>query len=91
VPWVVDVKNRTNPRNGLCLTAIHDRAFDCGLLTVTPDLRIKLSPKVKGSKADTAVREFLGRFENESISLPRRFTPDENFLRYHNENVFLSR
>jgi putative restriction endonuclease len=90
VPWIVDVKNRTNPRNGLCLTAIHDRAFDCGLLTVTRDLKIKLSPKVKGSKADTAVREFLWRFENESISLPRRFAPDENFLRYHNEKVFLA-
>ncbi len=33
VPWSIDVKNRTNPRNGLCLNAIHDRAFDCGLLT----------------------------------------------------------
>jgi putative restriction endonuclease len=35
VPWSVDATNRTNPRNGLCLNAIHDRAFDCGLLTVT--------------------------------------------------------
>lgn len=42
VPWSVDEKNRTNPRNGLCLNAIHDRAFDCGLLTVTPDLKVKL-------------------------------------------------
>jgi putative restriction endonuclease len=88
VPWVVDVKNRTNPRNGLCLNAIHDRAFDCGLLTVTLDLKVKLSPKVKGSTADKAVREFLWRFEDVSISLPRRFAPDENFLRYHNEQVF---
>jgi putative restriction endonuclease len=28
VSWAVDVKNRTNPRNGLCLNALHDRAFD---------------------------------------------------------------
>lgn len=47
VPWSVDIKNRTNPRNGLCLNALHDRAFDCGLLTVTPDLKVKLSPQIR--------------------------------------------
>jgi putative restriction endonuclease len=89
VPWAVDVKNRTNPRNGLCLNAIHDRAFDCGLLTVTPDLRVKVSPKAKGIAADKAVQEFLWKFEGASVSRPRRFAPDENFLRYHNEHLFL--
>jgi putative restriction endonuclease len=91
VPWKVDVKNRTNPRNGLCLSVIHDRAFDCGLLTVTLDLKVKLSPKVKGSATDEATRSFLWRFENAPISAPRRFVPDEKFLRYHNERIFLSR
>jgi putative restriction endonuclease len=91
VPWVVDVKNRTNPRNGLCLSAIHDRAFDCGLLTVTPDLKIKISPKLKVKAADATVQELFWRFEDSSISIPRRFAPDETFLRYHNESVFLSR
>jgi putative restriction endonuclease len=90
VPWSVDLKNRTNPRNGLCLNAIHDRAFDCGLLTVTPDLKVKLSPKLRGIGREKA-EEFLCRFENAPVSLPRRFAPDEIFLRYHNEHVFLSR
>ena len=54
------------------------------------DLKVKLSPKVKGIAADGAVREFLWRFEGVSISPPRRFVPDTNFLRYHNEQVFLS-
>jgi putative restriction endonuclease len=91
VPWAMDVKNRTNPRNGLCLNAIHDRAFDCGLLTVALDLKVKLSPKIRGAGTDEAAQEFLYRFENTPISLPRRFAPDEAFQRYHNEQVFLSR
>ena len=90
VPWSLDVRNRTNPRNGLCLNAIHDRAFDCGLITVIPDLKVRVSPKA-GSVTDRAAEEFLCRFENAPISPPRRFAPDENFLRYHNEHVFLSR
>jgi putative restriction endonuclease len=91
VPWSVDVKNRTNPRNGLCLNAIHDRAFDCGLLTVTPDLRVRLSPRIEVNAKDVAAREFLYRFENAPVAPPRRFVPDVEFLRYHNDRVFLSR
>ena len=91
VPWAIDLKNRTNPRNGLCLNAIHDRAFDCGLLTVLPDLKVKISPRVKRSTSDKALQEFLFRFENAPITPPRRFAPDETFLQYHNERVFLSR
>lgn len=90
VPWGIDVKNRTNPRNGLCLNALHDRAFDCGLLTVTPDLHVKLSPKAKGSKVDRAVQELLWRFQDVVVSPPSRFAPDVMFLRYHNEQVFIS-
>ena len=91
VPWSVDVKNRTNPRNGLCLNAIHDRAFDCGLLTVTADLKVRLSPRIEVSAKDRATQEFLCRFENTPVTPPRRFVPDVEFLLYHNENVFLSR
>ena len=89
VPWALDIKNRTNPRNGLCLNVIHDRAFDCGLLTVTTDFRVQLSPKVKAKSADTAVKELLCRYDGVSISLPRRFSPDQECLRFHNERVFL--
>jgi len=89
VPWSVDTKNRTNPRNGLCLNAFHDRAFDCGLLTITPDLKVKLSPRVRRKSTESAAREFLGRYEGVSISPPRRFAPDKDFLLYHNEKIFL--
>ena len=37
-PWGADVENRHNPRNGLCLSATFDRAFDAHLMTATPDL-----------------------------------------------------
>jgi putative restriction endonuclease len=58
-PWATDIKNRTNPRNGLCLNALHDRAFDCGLLTVTPDLRVMISPKAKRKPSNLGNQELL--------------------------------
>jgi putative restriction endonuclease len=90
IPWAVDLKNRTNPRNGLCLNAVHDRAFDCGLLTVTTEFRVKLSPKVRKHLADEITRDFLGRYDGVLIRLPSRFAPDKNFLKYHNEKKFVA-
>jgi putative restriction endonuclease len=90
VPWSVDTKNRTNPSNGLCLNALHDRAFDAGLLTVTPELKVRLSPRIGGKQSAESTREFLLRYESASISPPRHFSPNVDFLRYHNEKIFLT-
>ncbi len=90
VPWSVDATIRTNPRNGLCLNSIHDRAFDCGLLTVTPELKVRISSRIRMRPTDTAAREFLQRYDNATVSAPRRFTPESEFLRYHNQKIFLA-
>jgi putative restriction endonuclease len=88
VPWSVDPRNRTNPRNGLCLNAIHDRAFDCGLITVRPDLRVGISHQLKDLDADEPVRDFFLRWEGRSVAAPSHFPPALEFLNYHNEQVF---
>lgn len=43
IPWSKDGADRVNPRNGLCLNVIHDKAFDRGLITVTPEFAVKVS------------------------------------------------
>ena len=64
------------------------RAFDCGLLTVTPNLAVKISPRAKQT-TDFGTRELLLKYEGKFISAPERFMPDPEFLKYHNEQVFL--
>lgn len=88
IPWSVNVENRVNPQNGLCLNAIHDRAFDRGLLTVTSDFRVKISPSIKGMTSDPAVQELLLRYDASKIRLPSRFKPNIEFLDYHTRNIF---
>jgi putative restriction endonuclease len=88
VPWSKDEINRVNPRNGLCLNAIHDRAFDRGLLTITPEFKIKISKSIKRDNIDSAVHDFLFRYDGSDIKLPTKFLPDANFLKYHNKSVF---
>jgi putative restriction endonuclease len=91
IPWAIDVRNRTNPRNGLCLNVFHDRAFDCGLLTVTPDLRVMISPKAKRKSSDLGNQELLLRYEGAPVRPPEHFVPDPQFLRFHNEKIFAKR
>ena len=86
-PWATDLKNRMNPRNGLCLNAIHHLAFDQGLITITPDMRVRLSSTL--AKDKEAIQAFFGRHENQAVRLPRRFLPDPILLEWHNKRVFV--
>lgn len=88
VPWRLDKNNRTNPQNGLCLNALHDRAFDQGLITITPDFRIRTSPSIRESKNTTLVDDYFRKYEGQEISLPDKFRPNEKFLEFHNRNIF---
>jgi putative restriction endonuclease len=89
VPWSKDEKNRVNPRNGLCLNTLHDRAFDRGLLTITSELKVKISPSIrKPSKRIDPTQQFLARYDGMLITLPRKFLPEPAFLEYHNREIF---
>lgn len=88
VPWSVDPHNRVNPRNGLCLNAIHDRAFDRGLLTITSKFTVKLSPSIKILQNDEAIENLLFRYEGVQIDLPDKFVPELGFIEYHNQKIF---
>ncbi|MCB9421550.1 MAG: HNH endonuclease [Ardenticatenaceae bacterium] len=87
VPWSNDPKNRVNPRNGLCLNALHDRAFDRGLLTITEDYRVKISSIVK-ENVQSAVQDYLLKYDDVEINLPDKFIPDQELLKYHRTHIF---
>lgn len=85
VPWSEDSHNRLNPQNGLCLSALHDRAYDQGLITVLPDYTVRVSPKFKTIKADAFTEQSLLHFDNKPIHMPSRLAPAPEFLRWHAE------
>lgn len=87
-PWSKDEENRTNPHNGLCLNSIHDKAFDRGFITVTPDFKILVSTFFDNYTNDLAVTDFFKKYQNQSIILPDRFLPNKDFLDFHYHNIF---
>jgi putative restriction endonuclease len=86
-PWSVsDPKTeRLSPNNGLLLNALHDRAFDVGLITIDSKYRIHVSSKVKDTEAS---HTWLNRYSGETIWVPDRFPPGLQFIEYHNDVVF---
>jgi hypothetical protein len=83
VPWSEDTHNRLNPQNGLCLSALHDRAYDQGLITVLPDYTVRVSPKLKTKNVDPFTEQALLRFDREPIQMPSRLAPAAEFLEKH--------
>lgn len=42
VPWSFDASLRMNPRNGVCMCVLHDKAFDKGLISISNDYELLL-------------------------------------------------
>ena len=89
IPWAEAKENRLNPSNGLCLSAIHDRAFDKGLITVTPDYMIHVSKKLKDNANNSQQMKLMIEADIKMINLPEKFLPNKDFLDWHNKNIFM--
>jgi putative restriction endonuclease len=88
IPWAVDVDRRADPRNGIALNALYDRAFDRGLITFDPSWRVVLSRRLRADNASPFHREALISLEGHQLRLPSRFAPDPDAMEYHREQVF---
>lgn len=90
-PWrdSDDKSEKANPNNGLCLNALHDKAFDQGYITITTDYRIIVSDVLKKEKhLDETTQSWICSFDKKKIILPHRNLPNHEFIEYHNDVIF---
>jgi len=87
IPWSEDAENRLNPRNGLSLSMLHDKAFDIGLITINEDMTVRVSRKELVDD-DAFYNAALLSYEDKPISLPEKFFPHADFLAYHRKYIF---
>lgn len=89
-PWRDFPDERLNPRNGLCLSRLHDAAFDAGLVALDSRLHVLLSGKLKSFFPQPILEQNFLPFEGESIRLPEKLAePSYEFLSYHRRKIFL--
>lgn len=85
VAWSTDELHRMNLRNGICLGALHDRAFDRHLITFDADRRMLIRRDVP-----EATRAALERGAATHLRLPERFLPDPDLLARHKHTFDLA-
>lgn len=89
IPWSISPSRRADPKNGLCLNVMHDRAFDRGLIAFDKNLKMLLSPELRKQDCPQIQSSLFQAYENKQLRLPSRFKPDEAALAYHRQNIFL--
>lgn len=90
IPWASQEQRRVDPRNGISLSALHDRAFDRGLLAIDKKLRIIVSGKLRIGGPSPIHRLALLDLHSRKIRLPTRYAPDPLALEWHRDNVFVA-
>lgn len=88
IPWSENEDERLNPENGICLSALYDRAFDKGLIAINEKYEILVSDKLHKKKDTDYYEKYFAHLENQSLILPQRYLPKKEFIQYHLDVVF---
>lgn len=75
VAWKLDEKNRLNPRNAICLCALHDKLFDKGYFSIDTNYKV-----IYTKKSDQLIKDLM---ENVKFRKPKREAPDPELLSRH--------
>jgi len=89
IPWAQNEQERLNPTNGICLSALYDKAFDKHLISFDEDYRMILSTNLKEHCTKDYYQTHFGKMEGQEMILPSRGLPGLEFLERHRENIIL--
>ena len=82
VGWQEDDAQRFYPENGICLNALHDRAFDRHLISFDDDYRMIMADDLPAES-----KRKLATGTSERLQLPERFLPDPAYLEHHRQRM----
>jgi len=88
LPWSKNEEERLNPENGICLSALYDRAFDKGYITFDKNHRVLISSDLKKKEKFSYYQTTFASIENKTLNTPLKYTPKKEFLEYHRDIIF---
>lgn len=88
IPWSQNEVERLNPENGICLSALYDRAYDKGLISINENFKVLISDKLKKKKYTEYFGKYFAPIENQPLILPQRYLPKKEFIQYHLDEIF---
>ena len=88
VPWAAHPDLRLDPRNGLCLCALHDKAFDRGFVSVGADFCIMIAERICDEEPRNVVEPRFVALRGQPLRLPEKFRPSPVHIELHRTTVF---
>lgn len=89
IPWNAAEQHRLDPQNGIALNALHDRAFDRGLITFDEHLRLVCAPSLRDHFAHAVVAQHFQAYEGRPLAIPAEAAgPKPEYLAWHRREVF---
>ena len=82
IPWAEAPKLRVDPRNGLCLGALQDRAFEVGIITIDGAYRVHVDERFSSSGSSQA-REVISALDGTELRFAGEFRPNPELLEQH--------
>ena len=83
VDWSIDVKNRLNPSNGICLNVLFHKAYDKNYIGISPDYEVFVSDKLFDENNEQKIKTFFLQFHKSKITMPDKFLPNKELLDVH--------
>lgn len=90
IPWSdCTPQQKLDAENGICLSALYDKAYDKGLITISPDdFTIRLSSALREYETQEYFDNHFGCINGKKITMPIEHKPNRDFLAYHRDHVF---
>ena len=88
IPWSKNEVERLNPENGICLSALYDRAYDKGYIGITEKFHIHVSSGLNKKLKQAYHAKYFQPLVGTKIILPKKYHPKKEFLQYHMDKVF---
>jgi putative restriction endonuclease len=88
IPWSKSEKERLNPENGICLSALYDRAYDKGYIGINEKFEILLSSVLRKKHKELYHTKYFASLIGSKIILPKKYYPKKEFLQFHLDKIF---
>lgn len=91
IPWSENEDERLNPENGICLSALYDKAFDRGLIGLNEKYEILISSHLKKKQQNDYYGRYFSHLDKSKLVMPQKYMPKKEFLQYHLDEIFEKR
>ncbi len=91
IPWSENKVERLNPENGICLSALYDKAFDKGLIAFDNEGVVLFSNSLESNVGKEYYTRYFLPIKSIQLSEPNKYRPNPQFLEWHRDVIFNKR